>query len=49
MNSHDEQEDPDYKDAWDAELERRKLEILSGSAKGRSADEVFADLEKRFQ
>lgn len=34
--------------AWDAELSRRKDEILSGKAKGTPAAEVFARLDAKF-
>ncbi len=34
--------------AWDAELARRKEEILSGKAKGIPAAEVFARLNAKY-
>lgn len=34
--------------AWDAELSKRKEEILSGKAKGTPAAEVFAKLAAKY-
>ena len=34
--------------AWEEELTRRVAEIRSGEVVGKSADEVFAELRKRF-
>jgi putative addiction module component (TIGR02574 family) len=33
---------------WDAELARRKLEILTGSAQGVPSEEVFAQLNAKL-
>ena len=34
--------------AWDAELERRIAAVENGTAQGRPAAEVFADIRKQF-
>ena len=36
-------------EAWERELNRRSEEIRSGKALGRPADEMFADLRKRYE
>jgi len=46
--SLDQEEDADAEAAWDAELARRGVEIKSGSAVGRPADQVFAELRERY-
>jgi putative addiction module component (TIGR02574 family) len=43
-----EPEDEDVQAAWDAEVARRVTEIRNGTAKGRPAEEVFAELRARF-
>lgn len=40
--------DADAESEWDAELQRRADEILSGNAKSEPADKVFKDLRDRF-
>lgn len=35
--------------AWDAEIGRRVEEIRSGRAIGKSAEQVFAELDERFR
>lgn len=35
-------------EAWRAEMARRVAEIRNGEAKGRSADEVLAELRERY-
>lgn len=42
-----EPEEEGVEDAWRAEIARRVAEIRSGRAKGRSADEVLAELRER--
>ncbi len=41
-------DDPDTQAAWDAELTRRVADIKSGRAVGRPAEEVYADLRKKY-
>jgi putative addiction module component (TIGR02574 family) len=41
-------EDPDAQAAWDAELNRRVADIKSGRAIGRPAEQVYADLRKKY-
>jgi putative addiction module component (TIGR02574 family) len=43
-----EPEEEGVKEAWRAEIARRVAEIRSGSAVGRSADEVLAELRERY-
>ena len=38
---------PDAAAAWDAELQRRLSEVLAGTAKGRPATEVFAEIRRQ--
>ena len=40
---------PDEDLAWEAELDRRDEEILSGKEPGISGDQVFAELKSRYQ
>jgi len=37
-----------YDEAWEAELNRRMQEIESGTAVGRPARDVFAELRKKY-
>ena len=48
IRSLDEAEDADAEAAWDAELARRAEDIKSGKAIGIPADQVFADLRKKY-
>jgi len=34
--------------AWDAEISRRVAEIRSGTANGKSGEQVFAELRERY-
>ena len=34
--------------AWDAEISRRVVEIQSGKANGKPAEQVFAELRERY-
>ena len=47
-DSLEEGKDEGYDEAWKAELDRRFREIESGTAVGRSADEMFDELRKRY-
>lgn len=49
LQSLDQGEDTDAEAAWDAELARRAAEIESGQAVGIPADQVFADIRKKYQ
>lgn len=40
--------DPEIEAAWDEEIARRMKAWEAGNVKTRTADEVFADLDKRF-
>jgi putative addiction module component (TIGR02574 family) len=44
----DEEVDDDAEAAWDAELARRLAEIKSGKAVGETAEQVFAELRKKY-
>lgn len=46
--SLDETIDAGYEAAWDAEIERRVIEIKSGKAKGRPAEEILAEIRARY-
>jgi len=48
IDSLDEGADADVEAAWDAELARRMEEIRSGKAVGEPADQVFAELRKKY-
>jgi putative addiction module component (TIGR02574 family) len=48
IHSLDEAVDADAEAAWDAELARRMAEIRSGNAVGEPADQVFAELRKKY-
>ena len=43
-----EPEEEDVQEAWRAEIARRVAEISGGSAAGRPADEVLAELRERY-
>jgi putative addiction module component (TIGR02574 family) len=43
-----EPEEEGVQDAWRAEIDRRVTEIQNGTAVGRSADEVLAELRDRY-
>lgn len=44
----DEPEDEGAAEAWNAELERRRVRILSGEATGRPAFEVLEEIRRRW-
>ena len=47
--SEDEQDfSPEVQAAWDEEISRRMRAVQDGTARSRSADEVFAELDRRF-
>jgi len=48
LNSLDPAVDPDVEAAWDAELDRREDEIRRGTADGRPAEQVLAELRERY-
>jgi putative addiction module component (TIGR02574 family) len=48
LSSLDEPSDPDVEAAWDAELARRAADIEGGRVVGTPADEVFAELRKKY-
>lgn len=48
IRSLDEGDDSGVQAAWEAELERRWQEMESGESAGVPADEVFAELRKKF-
>jgi putative addiction module component (TIGR02574 family) len=48
IRSLDGEEDDGVEAAWEAELTRRTEEILSGTAIGRPADEVFKELREKY-
>ncbi len=39
---------PDLEAVWDDEIVRRLRAVENGTAKARSAEEVFAELDRRF-
>lgn len=47
LESLDSDEDEGVEDAWETELARRTNEIATGVAKGRPAEQVFADLRRK--
>jgi putative addiction module component (TIGR02574 family) len=47
LESLDPDVEGDVETAWEAELSRRVAEIDNGTAKGRPADEVMAELRKQ--
>ena len=48
LHSLEEEEDGDVEAAWDAELARRATEIEEGKVIGKHADQVFAELGKKY-
>lgn len=48
LHSLEEEAEPDVESAWDAELTSRMQEIDDGTASGQSADQVFAELRKKY-
>jgi putative addiction module component (TIGR02574 family) len=48
IHSLDDHADADAEAAWDAELERRALEIKAGKAVGEPAKKVMAALRKKY-
>jgi putative addiction module component (TIGR02574 family) len=48
IDSLDSESDAGAGDAWEAELSRRAADIRAGYVKGKSADQVFAELRERF-
>ncbi len=48
IQSLDEGEDADAEAAWEKELSRRVNEIRGGTVTGIPAEQVFADLRKKF-
>lgn len=48
IRSLDKGEDADAKAAWEAELERRWQEMESGNDPGVPAEDVFAELRKKY-
>ena len=48
IHSLDDDIDPDAEAAWDAELRRRGDEIRNGAAIGQPADDVLAELRKKY-
>ena len=47
IESLEESSDADAEAAWDAELDKRALEIRSGTAIGKPAAQVFAELREK--
>jgi putative addiction module component (TIGR02574 family) len=50
MDSTEENEgfSPEVEAAWDEEICRRMQVVRAGTARSRSCDQVFADLDRRF-
>jgi putative addiction module component (TIGR02574 family) len=48
IRSLDDEHDVDTSVAWDAELERRWQEMESGEVPGEAAEDVFAELRKKY-
>ena len=46
--SLDDVKDKELEMAWDTEIERRIEEIKSGRAKGRSAEEILAEIRAKY-
>jgi putative addiction module component (TIGR02574 family) len=42
------EDDTDIQTAWEAELERRWQEMESGAVAGQAAENVFAELRKKY-
>jgi putative addiction module component (TIGR02574 family) len=49
VGSLDSEGDSEVQTAWEQELERRAAEIESGNAIGKPAEQVFADLRRKYQ
>ncbi len=48
IRSLDDEDDADVQAAWEAELERRWQEMESGKAAGERAEDVFAEMRKKY-
>jgi len=48
IRSLDQEQDEDAESLWNAELTRRASEIKSGEAVGKPAEQVFAELRKKY-
>ena len=48
IRSLDEKDEGDVRSAWEAELERRFQEMENGIVTGIPAEEVFAEMRKKF-
>ncbi len=48
IQSLNQESDADVDTAWDAELERRAEEIISGQANGEPAEKVFSELRAKY-
>ena len=48
LRSLDERQDCDVDPAWEAELERRWQEMEDGSVRGIAAEEVLAEMRKKY-
>ena len=46
--SLDDVADKEVETTWDAEIERRVKEIKSGKAKGRSAEDILAEIRAKY-
>jgi len=40
--------DKEHEKAWDSEIERRVREIKSGTAKGRPAEDILAEIRAKY-
>ena len=48
LSEDDQDFSPDVETAWEEEICRRMKSVITGTARSRSYDEVFADLDRRF-
>lgn len=48
IHTLEQEEDGDVEAAWDAELARRAAEIEEGRVTGKPAEQVFAELRKKY-
>ena len=48
LSDEDRDYSPDVEAAWDLEINRRMEAVKAGTARSRSFDQVFADLDRRF-
>ena len=48
LSEKDQDFSPNIDVAWDEEISRRMKAVEAGTARSRSSDDVFADLERRF-